>query len=355
MSRSSFEVSLPGARSLESRELVKLASVLLPTLLFIASYRLLFQSLGYSASIFSTIPVLVAAWLYGARLGLLIGVATFPVNAILVVAVANAQYSELVSSGGPIGSAAEALVGYVVGQIAELRRQALARAAEVEVARDALRELTRELDEVREEERRTIAQRLHDDFGQELAGVSLMLQSMSRSSTQRDEAVLEQAASTLNALMDAMRQTALELRPSLLDDLGLLPTLEWLANNHGSNGLTVEFTHAGVDARLDSRVETAVYRVVQEALKNVALHAKTNRAWLTLSLREEHLYIEIEDRGVGFDADSARSEPSLGLTGMKERVARLDGALRVTSTQGSGTSVKGGVKTYQRGGAKLYH
>ena len=119
MSGLSFEVSIPGARSLESRELVKLASVLLPTLLFIASYRLLFQSMGFSASIFSTIPVLVAAWLYGAKIGLLIGVATFPVNAILVVAVANAQYSEFVSSGGPIGSAAEAVVGYVVGRIAE--------------------------------------------------------------------------------------------------------------------------------------------------------------------------------------------------------------------------------------------
>ena len=314
---------------------------MLPTLLFIASYRLLFQSLGFSASIFSTIPVLVAAWLYGAKIGLLIGVATFPVNAILVVAVANAQYSEFVSSGGPIGSAAEAVVGYVVGRIAELRRQALARAAELEIPRDALRGFTRDLDDVREEERRILAQRLHDDFGQELAGVSLMLQSMSRSSTQRDEAVLKQAASTLNALMDAMRHMALELRPSLLDDLRLLPTLEWLANNHGSNGLTVEFTHAGVDVRLDSRVETPVYRVVQEALKNVALHAKTNRAWLALSLRrEEYLHIEIEDRGVGFDADFARLEPSLGLTGMQERMARLGGELRVTATQGNGTSVR---------------
>lgn len=102
----------------------------------------------------------------------------------------------------------------------------------------------------------------------------------------------------------------------------------------------MEFTHSGMDSRFDTEVETAVFRIAQEALTNVARHARTNHAWLTLSTSGEELDLEIEDCGAGFDIPAARSRPSFGLSGMQERAERLRGRLQLDSTLGEGTRLK---------------
>ena len=319
----------------------KLIAVGLVTFVYAISYGLLFESFGFIGGVFSTFPVLTAAWMFGARGGLIAGAATFPLNSLLLVAYTDYGRAGDHLDSGIIGSGTEMLVGFAVGYVRDLRQRSQRQVVELESTQEALRLLNRELDEAREDERRAMAHTLHDEFGQELTGLLWMLESMSELSGRQAQVVTDQATEAVRALMDGVRQAALDLRPSLLDDLGLVPTLDWLTERLAAqHGLEVEFTHSGMDSRFNTEVETAVFRIAQEALTNVARHARTNRAWLTLSTSGDELSFEIEDRGTGFDVPAALSGPSFGLSGMQERAERLGGRLQIDSTLNEGTRLK---------------
>ena len=128
------------------------------------------------------------------------------------------------------------------------------------------------------------------------------------------------------------------LRPAVLDDLGLLPALEWLTDRvESTTGVQIRLESTGPEDRLDAKVETAVYRTVQEALTNVVRHAKTEHATVIVSLRDTTLEVSIEDRGAGFDPAGVDGTASHGLSGMRERVKSLSGELQVSSAPGEGT------------------
>jgi len=203
--------------------------------------------------------------------------------------------------------------------------------------------LSRKLVEAQEVERRTIAQELHDDVGQSLTGLKLILERLAR----QDSAVflpdLLQAGRVAGELLTKVRELALDLRPSMLDDLGLLPALLWQIERFTSlSQVRVDFHHQGLERRFPAAVETALYRIVQEGLTNVARHAQVEQASVSLWADQSFVHLTLEDAGVGFSPspEAALGNPSLGLSGIEERVAALKGQVEVESAPGEGTRLR---------------
>jgi PAS domain S-box-containing protein len=213
---------------------------------------------------------------------------------------------------------------------------------QVRDGRERLQALSRRLVEVQEAERRNIARELHDEIGQLLTGLKLLLEMSARVRPEKVMARLGEAQSLANELMMRVRELSLDLRPAMLDDLGILPALLWHFERFTElSKVQVLFRHSGLEGqRFSPEVETAAYRIVQEALTNVARHAKVAEVAVRLWVDENALDLRIEDRGAGFDPEATLSAAaSSGLAGMRERAALLGGRLTVTSTPGSGTQV----------------
>jgi PAS domain S-box-containing protein len=207
---------------------------------------------------------------------------------------------------------------------------------ELRQAHDRLRVLSRGLVEIQEAERRRIARELHDEVGQELTALKLLLQQ----SQTRPAGSLSGSLQSVDRVLSLVRDMSLELRPTMLDDLGLAPALHWQCDRHTALGrVRVELRHNGVEGRrFPSEIETAAYRIVQEALTNVVRHSRARRANVRLWANGEQLTVQIEDPGRGFDVEAALSTGmSSGLSGMRERVALLGGRFSLESTPGSGT------------------
>jgi two-component system, NarL family, sensor histidine kinase DevS len=204
------------------------------------------------------------------------------------------------------------------------------------VARDSLRRVV----EGQELERRRLARELHDETGQALTSILLGLKRVEDAKTPADArtaaaGLREQVVETLQNV----RRLAVELRPSALDDFGLVPALERLAEAFGEqSGIAVDIEANRDSARLPGEVETALYRIVQEALTNVAKHAEATRVSVVVTRRGNVVTAVIEDDGQGFGAGGGSGE-GLGLVGMKERVGLLGGRLAIESTEGAGTTV----------------
>lgn len=211
--------------------------------------------------------------------------------------------------------------------------------SERKLAEDALRALSRRLVEVQEMERRQIARELHDHIGQELTGLKLFLEMVSRLPPQQVKAKLSDAQVSINELVTQVQDLSLDLRPAMLDDLGLVPALLWhFERLTTQTGVRVAFKHRGIQRRFAPEIETAVYRIVQEGLTNVARHAGVGEATVRLLLNRGVLGVYIEDEGIGFDTDAAFARgTSSGLTGMQERATLLGGHFEIISALGAGT------------------
>ncbi|MEW5986871.1 MAG: PAS domain-containing protein [Chloroflexota bacterium] len=209
------------------------------------------------------------------------------------------------------------------------------RRQEAEVLRERAQWLSRRLVEVQEAERRYVARELHDEIGQLLTGLKLLLEMNARSTT---PVSLEEATVLVNELIARVRELSLDLRPSILDDLGLAPALLWHIERYMTQTqVQVAFRHYGLEGRrFAPEVELAVFRIAQEALTNVARHARASAAEAQVWVAGDWLYLQVKDNGVGFDADAPVTHSS-GLAGMFERAALLGGRLTIDSTPGSGT------------------
>jgi signal transduction histidine kinase len=211
---------------------------------------------------------------------------------------------------------------------------------EVRTSRARLQDLSRRLVEVQEAERRYLARELHDEIGQVLTGLTLMLDSIQQTPDEAEN-LLGEAQELIGKLSDQISDLSLDLRPAMLDDLGLLPALVWhLGRFENQTSIQINFEHKGLDRRFDLEVETAAYRIVQEGLTNVARHAGVGQVEVRLWTDPERLFIQIEDQGVGFSADQVWFSPTAsGLAGMQERAEVLGGALEISSTLGAGTTL----------------
>jgi signal transduction histidine kinase len=216
-----------------------------------------------------------------------------------------------------------------------VRREA-ERRAEEHAAR--LQGLSRRLLRVQEDERRALAQELHDQIGQLLTGLRFQLESAREAAP---SAPLVDALNVTGELLRSVRALTLQLRPRMLDDLGLTPALEWQAKIfENQTGIAVDLELSLPSGRLTSELETTVFRMVQEALTNVARHSGAKNAAVTVTADDDALQVEISDRGCGFDASTASARrDSLGLTGVAERVRLAGGRLDLFSEPGQGTRV----------------
>jgi GAF domain-containing protein/anti-sigma regulatory factor (Ser/Thr protein kinase) len=200
-----------------------------------------------------------------------------------------------------------------------------------------LQGLSGRLMEVQEAERRHLARELHDEIGQLLTGLRLTLDLPEPPSSAMGER-LEQARGLVEELLDRVRALSLDLRPSILDDLGLLPALLGHVERYTSQTkVRVRLEHHGLDQRFDPETETGVYRIVQEALTNVARHSGVDEVTVRLWATHDVLGVQVEDHGRGFDPDTVLGNGgSGGLDGLRERAALLSGHLTVETKPGGG-------------------
>lgn len=210
------------------------------------------------------------------------------------------------------------------------------------------RDLLNRIIGAQEAERARVARDLHDEIGQSLTSVLLgqrlvldALEARGEDLAEAQDRAEEVRQLVANALVE-VRRLAFELRPIVLDDVGLIAAVRRLASDlaerHGFDTHVV-LDGLGENTRLDPEVETVVYRVVQEALTNVARHAAASRAQIALTVAGTWLLTDVVDDGVGFDASPDRLGQSIGLTGMAERAGLVDGQVEITSEPGRGTTV----------------
>ena len=234
---------------------------------------------------------------------------------------------------------------YMAGTTFDITERKQAEAA-LRESRTRLEALTRRLLEVQETERRTLARELHDEVGGVLTAVKLNLQSLRRTPAGvSGEAALADGVALVDGAIQAVRSLSLELRPAVLDDLGLIPALKWYCERQSMRaGVAIEPALDAIDLQGRPQLESACFRIVQEALTNALRHAGARRIQVALKRSGEHFALEIADDGAGFDAAQARTRglagESIGLLGMEERVKLLGGRLTIDSAPGAGTRIR---------------
>lgn len=233
---------------------------------------------------------------------------------------------------------------------------------ELRTSREQLRALAARLEEVREKERTLLARRIHDELGHALTSLKMDLswlgKKLAAAGDVRAGGVRERVAGMCAALDDTIetvRQTASDLRPGLLDDLGLAAALEWeVGQLQARSGITCEFytSTEAEKARLDREPSTALYRICQELLINVARHAGATAVRVALARRADKLILEVSDDGGGITPEQASSPKSLGILGMRERALLLGGEFVVSGKPGGGTTASVQIPIGTRPGAK---
>lgn len=211
--------------------------------------------------------------------------------------------------------------------------------------REDLQQLSNQILQAQELERGRIARELHDGIGQLLTGLKLNLESLYGSIPEQQETPRARLADAIQLSAQAiedLRGISLDLRPSMLDDLGLLPTLDWLCVEiTRRHGIQVQFTSDLDDVQIPDATESAIYRIVQEGLANIVKHAKAHSARVELTRADNAIHLSILDDGCGFDINEPPARhpegSGSGLLNMKERAAMLGGTFRVSSTPGEGT------------------
>jgi signal transduction histidine kinase len=234
-----------------------------------------------------------------------------------------------------------------VRQVADQLAVALQHAllfAEVQTSRERLQSLSQRLIDVQELERRTIAGELHDEIGQALTIVKMNLQALHAhvNSTLAGDR-MDECITVVERALEQVRSLSLDLRPSLLDDLGLVAALRWyVARQARAASFALHFSADEPPSRLASVLETVCFRIAQEALTNIVRHANAREVWVQLRCGAE-LCLTIRDDGVGFEPAQAEARASrgesLGLLGMRERASLSGGRLSITSAPGQGTTV----------------
>jgi two-component system sensor histidine kinase UhpB len=232
--------------------------------------------------------------------------------------------------------------GLLLGALSNERSAAMGALA---ASREEMRRLAASLQAAREEERAYLARELHDELAQLFAGMKIAVKRLAK--VGGDDPALrlrcEEVAGLTDEAVAAMRRLATNLRPGILDDLGLVEAIRWQCEDFQRR--------YGIEARFDAGAEMpeaapeaalALFRVLQEALTNVAKHARAASVLVRLQVRDGHLELEVRDDGCGFDADHAAEGPGLGIVGMRERIRMIGGELTIgaaESTTGRGTAV----------------
>ena len=216
--------------------------------------------------------------------------------------------------------------------------------AELRRSRDELRELAAAASSVREQEKSRVARELHDELAQALTALKMDMNWLKERLPDKQPLLISKLESMQNMLdttVKATRRIASDLRPLMLDDLGLIPAAEWLVNNFTQRtGIQCGFSVDPPDLALQDPHATAIFRILQESLTNVARHAHASRVDITLDGSDGELTLRVRDDGCGFAAGDPRKPDSFGLVGLRERAYLLDGDVTVDTAPGTGTVIE---------------
>jgi PAS domain S-box-containing protein len=217
--------------------------------------------------------------------------------------------------------------------------------AEIQENRSQLQMLMQRLNVVQESERRKISRELHDEIGQSLTAIKINLSEMEKEArSECGPAGRERLAETeamVDRMLEQIHEMSLDLRPSMLDDLGLVPTIQWYTRQYARRlHIDLKLETGGLSARMDPELETDLYRIIQEALTNVAKHAHATKVLVRMRQNASVFKIVIADNGKGFEMNEAKNIPigarGIGLIGIRERIASHQGHLKIESALGSG-------------------
>lgn len=204
-------------------------------------------------------------------------------------------------------------------------------------------ELASHLQDVREEERASMAREIHDELGQQLTAVKMDMSWLYKKINNADDNIKEKVQSTITLIDDTIntvRRIATELRPSILDDLGLVYAIEWhVGEFEKRSDIQVEYNTNCNDLEIPSKISIALFRILQESFTNIARHANATRVHVSLMIKDNMLALSIEDNGSGFDVERKPRNESFGLMGIKERTLMIGGEYIVKSKPGYGTSI----------------
>jgi len=213
----------------------------------------------------------------------------------------------------------------------------------LQFSHEQLRKVTSHLEIAREQERRAIAREIHDELGQSLAVLKMDVHWLLRHLPNKNDAIhtkLLEMDTHLEHTVRTVQRLVAELRPCLLDDLGLSAAIEWLANKvHERLGITIDVVSKPEDIKLDDSCNITVFRIFQEALTNISRHSEASQVDVRLELKDDVVTMCVKDNGGGMTEEQMNSSNAFGLIGMRERTAHLNGELEITSEIGRGTAI----------------
>ncbi|MGC4036685.1 MAG: histidine kinase [Chitinophagaceae bacterium] len=211
---------------------------------------------------------------------------------------------------------------------------------------EQLRELMGRLQDIREEEQARIAREIHDELGQMLTAIKMDISAankkLAKSSVEDARSLLNDATDLVDAVIKSVRKIASELRPGVLDDLGLEAALEWQSHEFEKHNPEIScsfFSSLGEYNQVEKSIATGLYRIYQESLTNIARHSGATKVTAELVYADNFLTLTVNDNGKGYNPDAIKNKKTLGLVGMKERALIMKGMLRVESVDGVGTSL----------------
>ena len=216
---------------------------------------------------------------------------------------------------------------------------------ELKESYDAIRELTSYLEKIREEERTNISREIHDELGQQLTVLKMDISWIKKKIKDlADASVLQRVddmLSLLNETVNSVRRISSNLRPSLLDDLGLVVAIEWqLSEFEKRSGIKTVFTADEIGMEIDRDIATGLFRIFQESLTNAAKHAEATEITVSLQKINDQLILHIRDNGLGYENEAVKNKKTFGILGMQERSLMMGGECRIKSETGTGTSVE---------------
>lgn len=219
-------------------------------------------------------------------------------------------------------------------------------------SRENLRELSNHIENVREEERLHIAREIHDELGQQLTVLKMDVSRLDKKLADANNELFAETQRTLlsiNKMVDTVRKISSELRPGMIDDLGLVEALDWYCHDFGKRfGMKTNFISNIQDEKLPKKLSIGIFRILQESLTNVARHAEATKVDVTFIEQDNQLILLIEDNGKGFDPNALRDKKTLGIMGMQERAIMINGVYKVNSTPGRGTIIEVTVNLHER-------
>jgi PAS domain S-box-containing protein len=227
----------------------------------------------------------------------------------------------------------------------DLEEQVKRKTAELSQSYQDIRQLASHLQDVREEERASIAREIHDELGQQLTGLKMDLSWIAKRKAVQDDIEAKQKSVIILNLLDTaiktVRKIATDLRPSILDDLGLIAAIDWQSKEFGRrSGISTEFTSTMPEFGYSSGIAIGLFRICQESLTNVARHAEASKICISLQKHDkDNILLKIEDNGKGFEVRQIGDKKTLGLLGMRERTLMMGGEFRIESDPGKGTTL----------------